>query len=226
MGISYPGESPEYRAARNRLLEQEIELRRLTEKVAAARRALPPGGILLQNYVFQEGGPDGAPTDVRMSELFEPGKNTLAVYTFMFPRTPDDDGPCPQCTSLLDALDGAARHITQRLNFVVVAQTPLERLLAHAQTRGWRRLRLLSALNNTYNHDYFGENEQGGQWPMLNVFRRDEEVIRHFWGSELAYTAPDPGQDPRHNDIIDPQWNMFDRTPEGRGNWYPQLSYS
>ena len=36
MGITFPGESKEYRAARDRLLEREIELRRATEAVASA----------------------------------------------------------------------------------------------------------------------------------------------------------------------------------------------
>ena len=44
MSVSFPGESEEYRAARDRLLVREIELRRATEAVAAARRELPPGG--------------------------------------------------------------------------------------------------------------------------------------------------------------------------------------
>jgi len=36
-----------------------------------------------------------------------------------------------------------------------------------------------------------------------------------------------PVQDPRHPDPIDPQGNLFDFTPEGRGtDWYPELSYS
>lgn len=50
---------------------------------------------------------------------------------------------------------------------------------------------------------------------MLNVFRRDRDAIRHFWGSELLYAATDPGQDPRHSDTIDPLWNLFEFTPEG-----------
>ncbi len=227
MSISFPGESPEYRAARDRLLEQEVELRRATEAVAAARRALPPGGVVPKDYVFQQAGPDGTPTDVRFSELFVPGKDTLAVYSFMFPRALDDERPCPSCTSFLDAFDGAALHITQRVNLAVVAKAELSRILAHARARGWRRLRLLSSAGNTYNRDYFGENAEGAQMPMLNVFRRDGEVIRHFWGSELLYVPPDPGQDPRHTDSIDPQWNLFDFTLEGRGtDWYPELSYS
>jgi predicted dithiol-disulfide oxidoreductase (DUF899 family) len=88
MGIALAGESTEYRAARNRLLEREIELRRAMEAVAAARRELPPGGPVKLDYVFQGAGADGAPTDVRLSELFEPGKDSLVVYSFMFPRDP------------------------------------------------------------------------------------------------------------------------------------------
>jgi hypothetical protein len=41
-----PGESPAYRAARNALLIEEIELRRHLERVAAQRRALPAGGAV------------------------------------------------------------------------------------------------------------------------------------------------------------------------------------
>ena len=70
MGIAFPGESSEYRAARDRLLEQEIELRRAMESVAAARRELPPGGVVPEDYVFQGAGADGTPADVRLSELF------------------------------------------------------------------------------------------------------------------------------------------------------------
>jgi len=33
---------------------------------------------------------------------------------------------------------------------------------------------------------------------MLNVFHRDGNTIRHFWGSELFYAPTDPGQEPRH----------------------------
>ncbi|MFZ0376298.1 MAG: DUF899 family protein [Solirubrobacteraceae bacterium] len=45
-------ESADYRAARDRLLEQEIELRRATETVAVSRRALPTGGPVPEDYVF------------------------------------------------------------------------------------------------------------------------------------------------------------------------------
>jgi predicted dithiol-disulfide oxidoreductase (DUF899 family) len=226
MSVSFPGESAQYRAARNELLDQEAELRRVTEAVAVARRNLPPGGVVPHDYVFQGAGADGSPTDVRLSELFAPGKDSLVIYNMMFPRALDEDLPCPSCTQFLDSLDGAAEHAAQRINLVVVAKTGLPRLLAHAKQRGWHRLRLLSSAGNAYNRDYHGEAADGSQMPMTNVFRRDGETIRHFWGSELLYAPAEPGQDPRHGDTLEPLWNLFDLTHEGRGDWYPDLSYA
>jgi predicted dithiol-disulfide oxidoreductase (DUF899 family) len=227
MGVSFPGESAEYRQARNRLLDQEAELRRATEAVAAARRDLPPGGVVPRDYVFQAAGAGARPVDVRLSELFAPGKDSLVIYNMMFPRALDEDLPCPSCTQFLDSFDGAAEHIAQRVNLAVAAKTALPRLLAHAKQRGWRRLRLLSSATNTYNRDYHGEAADGAQMPMTNVFQRDGEVVRHFWGSELLYAPTERGQDPRHGDTLEPLWNLFDLTPEGRGSdWYPELSYT
>jgi predicted dithiol-disulfide oxidoreductase (DUF899 family) len=180
---------------------------------------------------------------VRLSELFAPGKDSLAIYNFMFPRAPDDkrpgpqsgqtaqlaleEGPCPSCVALLDQLDGAAEHLDQHLNFAVVAKAPLARIVTFAGERGWRRLRLLSSGENTYNRDYLGETLEGHQRPMLNVFHRDGETIRHFWASELFFAPTDPGQDPRHVGTLEPLWNLFDLVPEGRPtDWDEQLSYS
>ena len=243
MGIAFPGESPQYRAARERLVEQEIELRRAMEAVAAARRGLPPGGVVPEDYVFQGAGPDGTPTDVRLSELFAPGRDSLAIYSFMFPRDPGDrrpgpatgqtarlplkEGPCPSCVAFLDQLDGAAEHASQHLNLAVVAKAPLPRVLTFAGERGWRHLRLLSSAANSYNRDYLAETEEGAQRPMLTVFHRDGDAIRHFWSSELFYGPWDPGQDPRHVGTLEPLWNLFDLTQEGRPpDWDEQLSYA
>jgi predicted dithiol-disulfide oxidoreductase (DUF899 family) len=242
MSIAFPGESAAYRAARDRLLEQEIELRRAMEAVAVARRELPPGGVVPEDYVFRGTAADGTPADVRLSELFAAGKDSLVIYSFMFPRDPGDerpgpadgktallplaDSPCPSCTALLDQLDGAAEHATQQVNLAVVAKAPLERVLTFAEERGWRRLRFLSSTANTYNHDYLGETAEGYQRPMLNVFHRDREAIRHFWGAELFYAPTDSDQDPRHVGTLEPVWNLFDLTPEGRPtDWDEQLSY-
>lgn len=242
MSVGFPGESVEYRVARARLLEREIELRRAMEAVAVARRALPLGGAVAQDYVFDCAAADGGPAAVRMSELFAPGRDSLVIYSFMFPRDPSDtspgpaggetarlpfaEGPCPSCSALLDQLDGAAQHAGQHLNFVVVAKAPLPRLLTFARERGWRHLRLLSSAKNTYNRDYLAESADGLQRPMLNVFTRAAGTVRHFWGSELLYAPTEPDEDPRHVGTLEPLWNLFDLTPQGRpANWYEQHSY-
>jgi predicted dithiol-disulfide oxidoreductase (DUF899 family) len=239
---TFPGESPEYRAARERLLEQEVALRREMEEVAVARRALPPGGVVPQDYAFEGAGPDGAPTEVRLSELFAPGRNSLVIYNFMFPRDPGDErpgpsegqtselplaeGPCPSCVAILDQLDGVVKHAEPLVNLAVVAKAPLPRILTFAKEHGWRRLRLLSSAGNSYNGDYHGEIADGSQRPMLNVFHRDGETIRHFWGSELLYAPTDGDQDPRHLGTLEPLWNVFDLTREGRrSDWDEQFRY-
>lgn len=242
MQVRFPGESAEYRTARDRLLEREIELRRAMEAVAVARRALPPGGAVPEDYVFETAGPDGQASQVRLSGLFAPGKDSLVIYNFMFPRVyggprpgpasgetallPLEEGPCPSCTALLDQLDGAAEHVSHRLNLAVVAKTSLARLLTFGNERGWRHLPLLSSAGNTYIRDYFGEDGEGWQMPMLNVFHREGEMIRHFWGAELTYAPADPGQDHRSVGTLEPLWNLLDLTPEGRPmDWDEQLSY-
>ncbi len=160
---------------------------------------------------------------VRFSELFG-DKSTLITYSFMF--GPEDAAACPSCTSILDALDGTFIHVTQQVPFVVIAKSPIGRIMGHARDRGWRRLRLLSSFGNSFNRDYRGEDKDGSQTPSLNVFVRRDGEIRHFYNTELMFTPSDPGQDPRHVDSIWPLWNLLDVTPEGRGkDWRPQLRY-
>ena len=231
--LTMPGESAEYRAARNKLLAEEMALRRQIENVAALRRALPAGGIVVEDYLFDA---DDGP--LKLSDLFKPGIDTLAIYSFMY--GPEKELPCTGCTHFLDGLDGMVQHITQRINLAVVAKSPLPRLMVLARARGWRSLPLLSTHGNTYDRDYFGDSsglleavlkqqefKAGEEWdmPMLNVFHRRGKVIRHFWGSEMLYVPPEPGQAYRHNDALDSLWNILDLTPEGRGDFEPQLSY-
>jgi predicted dithiol-disulfide oxidoreductase (DUF899 family) len=157
----------------------------------------------------------------------------------MFPRDPSDDrpgpavgetarlplaeGPCPSCVAMIDQLEGLAEHAAQQINLVIVAKSP--GALTFARERGWRRLRFVSSAGNTYNRDYLAETPEGHQRPMLNVFHRDGETIRHFWGSELFYAPMDAGEDTRHVGTIEPLWNLFDLTREGRPDWDEQLSY-
>ncbi len=243
MNITFPGESPEYRAARNRLLDEEINLRRAMESVAAARRNLPPGGPIPEDYAFDALDANGNPAKIKLSQLFSPGQDSLVIYNFMFPRQPQDerpapthgataqlkrdDTPCPSCTALLDSLNGAAKHIEAAgFNFVVIAKAPLDRILAYAHERGWNNLRLLSSANNNFKRDYHAESPEGLQLPLITVFHRDGNQIRHFWTSEMLFAPSDPNQDQRHNGTIEQMWNLFDLTPEGRpSNWHEQVEY-
>jgi predicted dithiol-disulfide oxidoreductase (DUF899 family) len=225
-----PGESAAYRRARNELLAAEIELRRRIEAVAALRRGLPLGGEAPEDYAFDEwDATAGRPRTVRLSELFEDGKDTLLLYSFMFKPSESGDPlevPCPICTSIIDGIDGAVHHITRRISFAVVTKAPLERFGAHARARGWRRVRLLSSAGTTYNADYLAENDEQEQFAMGTVFVCRDGRIHHFWSSELWFVAPEPGQNPRHVDFMWPLWGVLDRTRGGRGaDWMPELDY-
>src|SRR6202140_5401718 len=171
--VRFPNESAEYRRARDVLREAEIALRRQIEATAQLRRALPPGGEVREDYLFHE-GEDAHP--VRLSELFA-GKPAVIAYSFMF--GPKVDHPCPNCPSILDALDGEAQHVNQRASLVVIAKSPIARIRAFAKERGWRSLRLLSSATNNYNADYHGETAEGEQTSTLNVFSCKDGTVRH-----------------------------------------------
>jgi predicted dithiol-disulfide oxidoreductase (DUF899 family) len=216
--MRFPNESPQYRQARNALLAEEIELRRQTERVAALRRELPPGGQVPEDYRFEgEQGP------VTLSQLFGPHK-TLITYNWMY--GPRRERPCPMCTSMLSALDGEMPDVLQRVGFVVIGRSPLERLLAFKRERGWRHLTIVSSAGNDFNRVYAGEEDDDGDNAAFNVFTREGGVVRHFWADEMTPESADPGQDPRGAVDAMPIWKLFDLTPEGRGtDWYPKLSY-
>lgn len=215
-GVRFPGESPEYRQARDALLAEEIELRRHIERVAKQRRSLPSGGIVPQDYQFLgEAGP------VSFADLFG-DKQTLAIYSWMF--GPQRARPCPMCSSLLTAWDGEALDVDQRISLVVTARSPIERLVAFKQERGWQHLRLYSDIAGDFTRDYVSAEDE--DVPAFNVFTRRDGTIRHFWSGEMGGSTADPGQDPRGAPDLMPLWNILDCTPEGRGtDWYPTLTY-
>ena len=107
----------------------------------------PTRSYIAQDYVFEGLAANGQPVPMKLSELFAPGKESLALYSFMY--GPDRERPCPGCTHFLDSLDGVARHAPQRINLYVVAKSPLARLLAWARERGWNHLVFLSTNGNT-----------------------------------------------------------------------------
>jgi predicted dithiol-disulfide oxidoreductase (DUF899 family) len=222
--MRWPNEPDGYRRARDELLEAEVELRRQEEAVAAKRRALPVGGEVTGGYTFA--APSGP---VTFPELFATGKDTLYLYSFMF--IPGEQGlpletACPSCTSIVDIMDGAFRHVRDRVDVAVVAKAPIDQFAAWGKERGWRFTPLYSSAGTSFNADYHAEGADGSQLPIAHVFTRSNGRIDHRWSSEL-FTAPtDPGQHPRHVDYQWPIWKVLDLTPEGRGaDWEPRYSY-
>lgn len=217
-GVTFPNESAAYRAARTALLAEEIDLRRHIERVAEQRRALPAGGEVKGDYRFEgEHGP------MDFAALFG-DKQTLVIYSYMF--GPQRERPCPMCTTLLDAWNGEAKPIGERVSLVVVARSPIAKLLAFKKERGWKDLTLVSDVNENFSRDYHAIANDGSDIPGFNVFTRRDGTIRHFWSGEMGMETADPGQDPRGAPDIMPLWTILDSTPEGRGvDWYPKLQY-
>jgi predicted dithiol-disulfide oxidoreductase (DUF899 family) len=212
----FPDESADYRAARNALLAEEIELRRHIERVAAQRRALLPGGKIPED--FELVSPSGP---VRFSSLFG-DKSTLIVYSLMF--GPQRKGPCPMCTSFLTAFNGVAVNLRERVAIAVTARSPIERLLEYQKQRVLANLPFVSDASGNYTRTYVSPED--ADIPALNVFTRGNGAIHHFYANEMDQETADPGQDPRGAPDLDPLWLMLDLTPEGRGtDWYPKLDY-
>ncbi len=211
----FPGESDEYRDARNTLLKAELELREQIESVAALRGKLPLGGKVKEDYEFEEletSPGNGNVKITKLSDLFTNYHTSLIIYSFMFSE--EMQSPCPMCTSILDSIEGASQHVNQKVDLVVVAKSPISRIVDFANDRDWKNLRLLSSYNNSYNRDYLAEGEDESQWPACNVFIKREESIHHFYSTELLYVKSDI--QPRHVDLMWPLWNFLDLTPEGR----------
>jgi predicted dithiol-disulfide oxidoreductase (DUF899 family) len=215
--VRMPNESAEYRSARNALLAEEIELRRHIERVAAMRRALPPGGEVRGDYRFE-----GINGPVDLAGLFG-DKQTLVVYSAMF--GPQRKRPCPMCTALCTSWDGTAVNLRERVALAIIARSPIERLLDFKKERGWQNLQLYSDTTGDYTRSYVSPED--ADMPALNIFTRRDGTIHHFWAAEMGGDTSDPGQDPRGAPDIDPLWTILDFTPEGRGaDWYPKLEYT
>jgi predicted dithiol-disulfide oxidoreductase (DUF899 family) len=194
------------------------------ERVAKLRRNLLPGAALA-DYSFAEGPRDLSTGDsartTRLTELFTRPDRSLVVYHLMYGKR--QVKPCPMCTAWIDAANGVAHHLAQKLDLAVVAAADLPALRAHARTRGWDKLRLLSAGNNTFKYDLGSEDREGNQDSAISVFTRDADgTVRHFYTAHPSMSAEIKE---RGIDLLAPFWHFMDLTPQGRGDWYTSLSY-
>ena len=218
-------ESREYLERREELRRAELELIQQSETVAALRRSLPQG-TPGQDYRFLEGPEDldagDAARPVRLSELFStPTRRPLIIYHFMYGKK--QTNPCPMCTMWIDGFNGVGQHLAQNVDFVIAAAADLPALRQHARTRGWHNLRLLSCGTSTFKYDLLSEDADGSQDSTISVFTRDRDgTLRHVYS---AHPWMAEGIKERGIDLLTPVYNLLDLTPEGRDEWYAQLTY-
>jgi predicted dithiol-disulfide oxidoreductase (DUF899 family) len=217
MNLTRLEESDEYRRAREELRVAELDLVDHIERVAALRRNVPTDTVV-EDYELIDVA-SGA--RVRLSDLFSANDRSLIVYHFMFGKAQTE--PCPLCTMWIDGYDAVAPHVTQNVDFVVVAAADPAALSAHGASRGWKNLRLLSAGDSPFKFDLGSEEADGSQTEWISVFVRDADgTVRHVF-SKGAQLADDRRE--RGIDLLSPVWHLLDLTPGGRDDWYPSLHY-
>jgi predicted dithiol-disulfide oxidoreductase (DUF899 family) len=210
--FTMPGASDKYHAAREKLLDAEADLREHVERVAAMRRALPPGPNV-PDYEFFDGD-----KLVKLSELFSDGKPYLVMYHFMY--WPDDQEFCPMCSMWVDGWDGIAHHVAQRANIVAATLAPVDVTRAWAKKRGWRRIPVLADAGPAFARDTGAEDGEGNPQSTVLVFEKTPQGIRH------VYTAHAEFRDGyRGVDQLCPTWHIFDLLPSGRADWIAGNDY-
>jgi predicted dithiol-disulfide oxidoreductase (DUF899 family) len=206
-------------------MEAEIGLKEQRERVAELRRKLPTDTPLEVEYVFEEGPRDLAAGDApvrerSLSALFENPSRPLILMQFMFGAA--QDTPCPMCTAWADGYDGVVPHLEQNVNFALVVAGDLVSIREHARSRGWRNVRIVSSLGTSFKRDLGFENEAGEQTPGVSVFTLGEDGrARHFYTGSAFLSS----EHFRGMDLLSPIWHFLDLTPEGRGDFFPRLSY-
>ena len=212
----YRRESADHAALRDELLAAEIALRDQRERVAELRRKLPADPI--GDYALREESGGGVGESL-LSQLFESPEQPLVLVHFMFGGA--QRKPCPMCTCWADGYDGIVPHLRQRVNFAVAVAGDIGEFAAFGRGRGWRHLRLVSSGGSTLKADLGFEDAEGNQFPGVSVFARRGGELRHAYsGSALLGEAGGRGMD-----LLNPLWHFLDLTPDGRGEFLPELSY-
>ncbi len=216
----WPGESEEYRRARTALLAEEIELRRQIERVAARRRALPPGGEVTKAYRFEGGdGRIALCRPVRRQD--DPGALHLYVRAPARAAVPDVHG-----VALGMGWRGARHPAARRVR----GHRPLaDREIAGVQARA--RVAASAAL--------FGSVAGNSaatitRTPTTAATSPNSSSSRAATGrsacsgpARWATRPPTPGRTRAGAPDLMPLWTILDSTPEGRGaDWYPSLTYA
>jgi len=210
-------ESDEYRRQREDLRIAELDLIDHVERVAALRRSLLSDTVV-DDYELND---VSSGDHVRLSELFSAPHRALVLYHLMYGK--GEQTPCPLCIMWVDGYNAVAPHLLQNFDFAIVAAAEPAAIRAHAAARGWNNLRLLSAGSTTFKYDLGSEDADGSQTEWISVFALGGDgTVRHLY-SKGAQMADDRRE--RGIDLLSPVWQLLDLTPNGRGDWYPSLSY-
>src|ERR1041384_8312303 len=189
-------------------------------RATAPTDALPHGRATAEGPASLTGG-DESVTKVRLSELFTTPDRSLVIYHFMFGKK--QTTACPMCTAWIDGYNGVAHHLAQNIDFAIVAAADPATLREYARSRGWDRLRLLSAGESTFKYDLGSEDAAGHQDSTVSVFTQDSDgTLRHFYS---VHPRLDHDIKERGIDEMSPIWNVMDLTPQGRGTFYASLDY-
>jgi predicted dithiol-disulfide oxidoreductase (DUF899 family) len=180
----------EWRAAHNRLLEQEKAATRARDALAAERRRLPMVPVE-DDYVFE--GPDGK---ARLVDLFD-GRRQLIVYHFMF--EPGATQGCEGCSMFTDNIGHLAHLHARDTSLVLVSPAPLADFQPFKERMGWT-VPWFSCSGTSFNADMDVTTGFG-----LNVFLRDgDRVYRTYFTTSRGVEA------------LGSNWTFLDLTPLGR----------
>ncbi|MCH9648437.1 MAG: DUF899 family protein [Deltaproteobacteria bacterium] len=212
-------ESADYRHKRQELLDAEIALRDQRERVAELRRQLPRDTVVEDQW-FEEVDGSGK-RSIQLSELFADPQKPLVLMHFMFGK--QQTRACPSCTAWADGYSGVGKHLSQRVNFAVLVAGDVHEFKAFADGRGWGGMRLVSAAESTLKQDLGVETPDGGQEPGVSVFTLEGGEVRHVYTGGAIMDKDTSLY--RGMDLLSPIWHFLDLTPDGRGDWLPELAY-
>jgi predicted dithiol-disulfide oxidoreductase (DUF899 family) len=181
----------EWTTERKMLLAREKELTRLSDQIAAERRALPWVRID-KNYLFDT--LDGKRT---LADLFD-GRRQLIVQHFMF--APGWEQGCQSCSFMADHNDGMNVHLAHRdATLVAISRAPLPDIERFRRRMGWQ-FKWVSSYGGDFNYDFgvsFSPEEVAAghlqynygdwpysqeEWPGISVFiKNDAQEVFHTY---------------------------------------------